>query len=65
MLSLEKTWLAAEGLELSSSPSFLGRSESEERKVRKDSFRGSARQPEDWTALQNIVDSLVKKARKQ
>lgn len=47
------------------SPSFRGRSEAAGREVRKVSFRGSARQPEDWTAPQNLVDSLVKNAREQ
>lgn len=50
---------------VSFSPAFPGRSEGEERKVRKHSFRGSARQPEDWKVLQNVVHSLVKKAREQ
>lgn len=31
--------------------------------MRKDSFRGSERQSEDWTTLQNVVDNLVKKAK--
>lgn len=53
------------GADASSSPSFPGRSKAEGRRVSKDSFRGSARQPEDWTALLNVVDSLVEKAREQ
>lgn len=53
------------GAGVSFSPSFSGRSEAVGREERKVSFRGSARQSEDWTALQNIVVSLVKKAREQ